>query len=88
MLRIGGDGTEFTMEPGAWRSKPEHDVAVGRHVPPASRRVDDFMRYFAERYAFKNLKTAGRMIATAAALHRFNYIHFTLSRMGTAVSAA
>ncbi|UGY07455.1 Fic family protein [Bradyrhizobium quebecense] len=75
MLRIAGNGGSFVMEPGAWRSKPEHDVAVGRHVPPASDRVDDFMRYFAERYAFKNLKTAGRMMAMAAAHHRFNYIH-------------
>jgi Fic family protein len=75
MLRIHGNGTEFMMEPGAWRSKPEHDVAIGRHVPSASSRVDDFMRYFAERYAFKNLKTAGRMMAMAAAHHRFNYIH-------------
>ncbi|MEO8320784.1 MAG: Fic family protein, partial [Bradyrhizobium sp.] len=75
MLRIRGNGSEFTMEPGAWRSKPGHDVAVGRHAPPASSRVEDFMRYFEDRYAFKNLKTAGRMIATAAAHHRFNYIH-------------
>jgi len=74
MLRIRGNDTEL-MEPGAWRSKPAHDVAVGRHIPPASSRVDDFMRYFADRYAFRNLRTAGRMIATAAAHHRFNYIH-------------
>ncbi len=75
MLLIRGNGKEFTMVPGAWRSTPEHDVAVGRHVPPASPRVDDFMRYFEERYAFKNLKTAGRIIAMAAAHHRLNYIH-------------
>jgi len=67
MLRIRGNGTEFTMEPGAWRSKPDHDVAVGRHVPPVGSRVDDFTRYFAERYAFKNLKTAGRIMVMAAA---------------------
>jgi Fic family protein len=33
------------------------------------------MRYFEERYAFKNLKTAGRIIAMAAAHHRLNFIH-------------
>jgi Fic family protein len=75
MLLIRGNGKEFTMVPGAWRSAPEHDVVVGRHVPPASARVDDFMRYFEERYAFKNLKTAGRIIGMAAAHHRLNYIH-------------
>lgn len=75
MLLIRGAGKEFIMVPGAWRSAPEHDVAVGRHVPPASARVGDFMRYFEERYAFKNLKTAGRIIAMAAAHHRLNFIH-------------
>ena len=75
MLLIREAGKEFIMVPGAWRSAPEHDVAVGRHVPPASARVGDFMRYFEERYAFKNLKTAGRIIAMAAAHHRLNFIH-------------
>ncbi len=75
MLRIRGEHAEFVMEPGAWRSRPEHDVAVGRHIPPSSDRVNDFMRYFEDRYRFKDLKTAGRMMAIAAAHHRFNYIH-------------
>jgi Fic family protein len=74
-LRIRNQNAELIMEPGAWRSKPEHDVAVGRHVPPSSHRVDDFMRYFERRYAFKPLKMAGRIMAIAAAHHRFNYIH-------------
>jgi Fic family protein len=76
MLRIKGDkAQEFVMEPGAWRSRPEHDVAVGRHVPPSSARVADFMQYFEERYRFAPLKKAGRIMAIAAAHHRFNYIH-------------
>src|SRR5271156_1682518 len=29
-----------------WRSLPEHDVAVGEHLPPSSNCVPDFMRYF------------------------------------------
>lgn len=33
------------MKPGAWRSDTEHDVAVGRHVPLASDRIPDFMKY-------------------------------------------
>lgn len=50
MLRIQGAGRDFVMVPGEWRSRPEHDVAVGRHEPPSSERVPDFMAYFAERY--------------------------------------
>jgi len=75
MLRITGVSREFTMTPGEWRSRPEHDVAVGRHQPPSSTRVDDFMRYFAQRYRFDSVGRAGRIIAMAAAHHRFNYIH-------------
>jgi Fic family protein len=75
MLRIQGAGRDFVMEPGAWRSKPEHDVSVGRHVPPSSGRVPDFMEYFENRYKFAPMGKAGRMISMAAAHHRFNYIH-------------
>jgi Fic family protein len=75
MLRIRGAGRDFTMRPGEWRSGAEHDVAVGRHVPPASDRVDEFMRYFADRYRFDRMGKAGRVIAMAGAHHRFNYIH-------------
>jgi Fic family protein len=75
LLRIHGAGREFTMEPGAWRSYPEHDVAVGRHAPPSSARVPDFMRYFEERYSFERLGKASRVISMAAAHHRLNYIH-------------
>ncbi len=75
MLRIRSANREFIMVPGEWRSQPEHDVAVGRHEPPSSARVPEFMTYFAERYRLAPLGTAGRLIAIAAAHHRFNYIH-------------
>lgn len=75
MLRIVGDGRDFVMEPGAWRSKPEHDVAVGRHLPPSSDRVEDFLRYFERRYRFEGMGKASRIMAMAAAHHRLNYIH-------------
>lgn len=75
MLRVSGNGQEFMMTPGAWRSRPEHDVAVGRHIPPSSDRVEDFMRYFADRYRFEPMGKAGRIVAMAIAHHRFNYIH-------------
>jgi hypothetical protein len=54
---------------------PEHDVAVGRHLPPSSERVEAFMRHFESRYRFANLGKAGRIMAIAAAHHRLNYIH-------------
>lgn len=75
MLRIRGTKHEFLMEPGAWRSRAEHDVAVGRHQPPSSDRVADFMAYFAERYRFDRMGKAARIVAIPAAHHRFNYIH-------------
>src|SRR6185312_13435688 len=75
ILCVHGDGCELIMVPGEWRSSPAHDVAVGRHVPPSSMRVAEFMRYFAERYAFSRLGKSGRIIAMAAAHHRLNYIH-------------
>ena len=70
-----GRGRAFTMTPGQWRSSPEHDVAVGRHQPPTSARVDEFMRYFWRTLSVETLGKAGRVIAMAAAHHRFNYIH-------------
>ena len=75
ILRVKGSTREFIMEPGAWRSKPEHNVEIGRHLPPSSDRVGDFMEYFADRYRFDRLRTAGRILAIPAAHHRFNFIH-------------
>jgi len=75
MLKIGGAGREFVMTPGEWRSRPEQDVAVGRHLPPSSERVGAFMRHFETRYRFANLGKAGRIMAIAAAHHRLNFIH-------------
>lgn len=63
------------MTPGAWRSGPDQDVAVGRHVPPSSDRVAAFMDHFAARYCFEPLGKATRILAIPAAHHRFNYIH-------------
>ena len=75
VLLIQGKDREFAMEPGAWRSRCEHDVAVGRHQPTSSERVADFMSYFAERYRFDRLGKAARILAIPAAHHRLNYIH-------------
>ena len=75
MLRVGKGEREFVMTPGEWRSMPIHDVAVGRHIPPSSDHVAAFMSYFENRYRFKPLGKAARILAIPAAHHRLNYIH-------------
>ena len=75
MLQIEGADRKFRMEPGEWRSKPEHDVAVGQHAPPSSDRVPDFMRHFEERYRQNGIGKGSRILALPAAHHRLNYIH-------------
>jgi Fic family protein len=75
LLLISGVRGEFIMEPGVWRSREEQDVVVGRHHPPSSERVADFMQHFEKRYSFIGLGKAARILAMAAAHHRFNYIH-------------
>lgn len=75
MLLIGEGERQFRMVPGAFRNDSGHDVSVGRHVPPASGRVDAFMRHFADRYRFESLGKGQRIIAMAAAHHRLNYVH-------------
>jgi Fic family protein len=75
MLTVRSGNRIVKMVPGEWRSRPEHDVAVGRHVPPSSDRVAAFMTAFAERYRLEPIGMASRILAMAAAHHRFNYIH-------------
>ena len=75
MLLIQTPERVLRMTPGEWRTDAEHDVAVGRHVPPSSARVPDFMRYFEERFALERLGRAAQIMAMASAHHRFNYIH-------------
>ncbi len=75
MLIIKGPQLQFRMIPGEWRTDTEHDVVVGRHVPPSSNRVADFMQYFEERFRFDRMGRAGQIMAMASAHHRFNYIH-------------
>jgi len=75
LLTVSGAGRSFVMRPGEWRSAPEHDVAVGRHLPPSSDRVADFMAHFERRFRFDRLGTSAQVMAIAAAHHRLNYIH-------------
>ncbi|WP_245482042.1 Fic family protein [Agrobacterium sp. RS6] len=85
MLTIVGNHHSFVMTPGEWRRGEEQDVEVGRHLPPASDRVPDFMAYFHQRFAFQpapgeammavGSSRSARLFAMATAHHRFNYIH-------------
>jgi Fic family protein len=75
MLLIKGAGRSFIMIPGEVRNRPEHDVTVGRHIPPSSEVVKLFMERFAKCYAFSTLRPAQRVLALPSAHHRFNFIH-------------
>lgn len=75
VLIITGAGRELKMIPGEWRNLPEHEVAVGRHLPPSSARVEEFMHYFEQKYRFEDLGMAARIMAIGPAHHRLNYIH-------------
>jgi Fic family protein len=75
MLVIQSRDRRVTVIPGEFRTQPEHDVEVGRHLPPSAAAVEAFMAYFAQRYRFEPLGMGMRITALAAAHHRFNYIH-------------
>ena len=75
MLLIKTERSELRMKPGEWRTLPVEDVGVGRHVPPSSARVADFMRYFEERFRVQTMGRATQIMMIASAHHRFNYIH-------------
>jgi Fic family protein len=72
---VGRDGARLPIRPGAFRMAPEEDVAVGRHVPPSSERVDDFMAHFERRFARVSTTGVTGILAIATAHHRFNFIH-------------
>jgi Fic family protein len=75
MLTIKAGDRTLTMTPGVMRSRPDEDVAVGRHIPPSSERVAAFMDYFAEKYRLDRLGSGSRIVAMPAAHHRLNFIH-------------
>ncbi len=75
MLWIENGDRGFRMEPGVFRSRAEQNVSVGRHIPPASDRVDVFMRYFEQRYRLASMGKGAQIFAMAASHHRLAYIH-------------
>lgn len=75
MLLVAGEGRQLRMVPGEFRRAPEHEVAVGRHLPPSPGALDAFMDHFAQRYRFAPLGAGQRILAMAAAHHRLTFIH-------------
>jgi Fic family protein len=67
-------GRTVAIVPGAFRSRPDEDVAVGRHVPPSSARVADFMAAFERRLRTVRTPMAS-ILAIPTAHHRFGYVH-------------
>jgi Fic family protein len=75
MLRVKSDHHSFLMRPGEFRSRPEEDTAVGRHIPPSSAHLAAFIARFEEAYKLGQLRQGARILAIPAAHHRFNYMH-------------
>lgn len=75
MLAVKAGNRELRMQPGVWRTWEDENVAVGRHEPPSGPRVEAYMAHFEARYRFALMGRASRIMATAAAHHRFNFIH-------------
>jgi Fic family protein len=75
MLTIHSDSRTLRMTPGRFRETPEEEVTVGRHQPPSPDKVAAFMVRFEQRYRLAPLGPGSRILAIAAAHHRFNYIH-------------
>ena len=69
------DGRTEPIIPGRVRTEGDPEVAVGRHLPPASGHVAAFMGHFARRFRSAEASASGSIIAIAAAHHRLNYIH-------------
>ena len=74
MLRI--EGAPAAHDSRQFRTAADHEVAVGRHLPPAGERVEDFMAHFERRYRFQSLGIGSRITAMAAAHHRSTHSPF------------
>lgn len=65
-------GKRHPLEPGRFR---DHNVDVGRHIPPDHDAIGDFMRRFDGFYSDPAIPATDRLIALAAAHHRLAWIH-------------
>ncbi len=65
-------GKAYDVQPGKIR---QAEVSVGRHMAPASKKLSDFLKRFAEFYGPLVTTEPGSLIAAAAAHHRLTWIH-------------
>ena len=65
-------GERLRVVPGEFRSR---SVVVGRHVPPPAQELPAFLARFEQVYESANLTKPRRVVAAAAAHHRFLWIH-------------
>ncbi|WP_228257361.1 Fic family protein [Marinobacter sp. NP-4(2019)] len=70
------------VTPGQWRQR---DVEIGRHVPPAHQALPELMPRFCEEYHPKKYRGDHKLIAIAAAHHRFLWIHPFLDGNGRVI---
>lgn len=66
------DGKLLPVVPGRWR---EAEVSVGAHMAPASGKLPDFVKRFAEFYGPRVENTPQSLVTAAAAHHRLTWIH-------------
>ena len=74
LLWVENPETKLRVEvvPGEFRDGP---VKVGHHLPPPAEDIEAFIDRFAERYGGDRLSRVQKIIAIAAAHHRFVWIH-------------
>lgn len=65
-------GKRIKVIPGEWR---KDEVIVGRHEPPLSSNLEAFLKRFDQAYDVKKIARSRHATATAAAHHRFLWIH-------------
>jgi len=75
-------GERIKVIPGQFR---QHEVAVGRHIPPLAQNLDRFMKRFEEAYDPLKLSKVQEVIAIAASHHRLVWIHPFLDGNGRVV---
>ena len=51
------------------------DVQIGHHIPPSANELPQYMEHFERAYDFDQLSKVQRIVAIAAAHHRFLWIH-------------
>ncbi len=65
-------GIRHPLEPGKLRN---HNVDVGRHIPPDHSVLERFMERFQSFYSSPGIPASDRLIAAAASHHRLAWIH-------------